>query len=89
MGHHSHHANHTHDPKLQAHLEKVAKRDHRVEHIFRRILHVMEQVIATITMLALMGALVMEIVHMFSAGSAYFADVNHMLHNLLTIVVGL
>ena len=26
---------------------------------------------------------------MFSTGSEYFADVSHMLHNLLTIVVGL
>ena len=26
---------------------------------------------------------------MIASGSAYFADVNHMLHNLLTIVVGL
>ena len=89
MSHHSHHSQHTNDPKLQAHLEKVAKRDHRVEHIFRRILHVMEQIIATITMLSLMGALTMEILHMLSAGGEYFTDVNHMLHNLLTIVVGL
>ena len=35
------------------------------------------------------GALGLEVYHMFSTGSAYFADVNHMLHNLLTIVVGL
>ena len=86
MSHHSHHSN---DPKLQAHLEKVAKRDHRVEHIFRRVLHVMEQIIAIITMLSLMGALAMELMHMFTGGSEYFTDVNHMLHNLLTIVVGL
>ena len=26
---------------------------------------------------------------MFTEGATYFADVNHMLHNLLTIVVGL
>ena len=89
MSHHSHHSQHNNDPKLRAHLEKVAKRDYRVEHIFRRILHVMEQIIATITMLSLMGALTMEILHMLSAGGEYFTDVNHMLHNLLTIVVGL
>ena len=85
----SHHTTHSNDPKIQAHIEKIAKRDRRVEHIFRRALHVMEQVIATITVIALMGALGLELYHMFTAGSEYFADVNHMLHNLLTIVVGL
>ena len=85
----SHHVPHSDDPKVQAYIDKIARRDHRTEHIFRRILHVLERFIAAITLLALMGALGLEIVHMFTAGSAYFADVNHMLHNLLTIVVGL
>ena len=85
----THHAPHSNDPKIQAHIEKVAKRDRRVEHIFRRALHVMEQIIATITVVALLGALGIEVFHMFTAGTAYFADVEHMLHNLLTIVVGL
>ena len=77
------------DPYLQKFLEKAAKRDHRSEHIFRRILHVIERFIAAITILALMGALGIELYHMFTTGSEYFADVSHMLHNLLTIVVGL
>ena len=77
------------DPYLQAFLEKAAKRDHRSEHIFRRVLHVIERFIAAITILALMGALGIELYHMFTTGSEYFADVSHMLHNLLTIVVGL
>ena len=85
----SHHVPHSDDPKVQAYIDKIARRDHRTEHIFRRILHVLERFIAAITLLALIGALGLEIVHMFTAGSAYFADVNHMLHNLLTIVVGL
>ena len=85
----SHHAPHSSDPKIQAHIEKIAKRDRRIEHIFRRALHVMEQGIAAITMIALMGALGLEIFHMFTTGSEYFADVSHMLHTLLTIVVGL
>ena len=85
----SHHAPHSNDPKIQAYIEKISRRDRRIEHLFRRALHVMERFIATITMCALMGALALEIVHMFTTGSAYFADVNHMLHNLLTIVVGL
>ena len=84
-----HNTPHSDDPKIQAYFDRLVKRDRRVEHIFRRVLHVLERFIATITILALMGALGLEIVHMFTTGSAYFADVNHMLHNLLTIVVGL
>jgi len=85
----SHHVPHSDDPKIQAYIEKVARRDRRTEHLFRRILHVIERFIAAITIFALLGALGLEIVHMFTEGSGYFADVNHMLHNLLTIVVGL
>ena len=77
------------DPYLQKYFEKAAKRDHKSEHIFRRILHVIERIIAAITLLALLGALGIELYHMFTTGSEYFADVSHMLHNLLTIVVGL
>ena len=77
------------DPYLQVYLEKAAKRDHRSEHIFRRVLHVIERFIAAITIMALMGALGIELYHMFTTGSEYFADVGHMLHNLLSIVVGL
>ncbi len=85
----SHHPPKTDNPKVQAYYEKVAKRDHYVEHLFRRALHVIERVIAAITILALLGALALELYHMFTSGSEYFADVNHMLHNLLIIVVGL
>lgn len=77
------------DPKVKAYYEKVDKHDHRVEHLFRRAIHIMEQGIAAVTMLALLGALGMEIYQMFTTGSAYFADVEHLLHNLLSIVVGL
>ena len=77
------------DPYLQAYLKKAAKRDHRSEHLFRRVLHVIERFIAAITILALLGALGIEMYHMFTSGTEYFADVSHMLHNLLGIVVGL
>ena len=87
MSHHRNH--HSDDPHIQAYLEKAHKRDRRVEHYFRRILHVLEQLIATITIIALLGSLGIEIYNMFSTGAEYFADVNHMLHNLLTVVVGL
>ena len=85
----SHHYPQFDDPQIQAYIAKIEKRDHRWEHLFRRVLHVIERFIAIITILALLGALGLEIYHMFSAGSEYFADVSHMLHNLLTIVVGL
>ncbi len=77
------------DPKAQAKIEKILRRDRHVEHMFRHALHLMERGIALITMIALLGALGIEVYHMFTSGSAYFADVSHMLHNLLNIVVGL
>ena len=85
----SHHTPRSDDPKIQAYLDKITKRDHRTEHIFRRILHILERFIAAITICALLGALSLEMYHMLNGGMAYFEDVNHMLHNLLTIVVGL
>ena len=77
------------DPQIQEYIAKIEKRDRRWEHMFRRVLHIIERFIAVITIVALLGALGLEIYHMFSTGSEYFADVSHMLHNLLTIVVGL
>ena len=49
----------------------------------------MEWVIAGITLIALVGALGIEVANMFAEGTAYFADVSPILHNLLSIVVGL
>ena len=80
---------HSDNPKVQAYLERLALRDRRVEHYFRRALHVIERFIAIITILALMGALGIEIQRMFTSGPEYFEDVSHMLHTLLNIVVGL
>ena len=83
------HTPHSEDPKVQAYLQKTAKRDHRVDSIFRRVLHWIERFIAVITIISLLGTLGIEIYHMFTSGGEYFADVSHMLHNLLAIVVGL
>ena len=83
-GHHTR----SNDPKLDARMQKAAHRDRWSDHIFRRILHVIERFIAVLTILALLAALIMEIYTMIQDLS-YFADVHHMLHNLLTIVVGL
>ena len=84
----SHHTPHSNDPKVQAHLEKLNRHDHAVDHIFRRALHFIERVIAVITIIALLGALGLEIYEMFTV-EGYFREVSHVLHNLLTIVVGL
>lgn len=83
------HTPETNDPKLQEYLKKAAIHDHRSEHIFRRILHILERTIAAITLIALVGALGVEIFRMFTNGIEYFSDVNNMLHHLLLIVVGL
>lgn len=76
------------NPKIQAHIERLERRDRRVEHFFRRCLHLLEQSIAGITILVLMISLGVEIVTMVSEPE-YFQDVSHFLHNILTIVIGL
>ena len=86
-GHHHHH-HETKDPKLNERMQKAAHRDRWSDNIFRRILHVIERFIAILTILALVAALIMEIWTMIQDVS-YFSDVHHMLHNLLTLVVGL
>ena len=80
-----HHVPYSDDPEVQAHL---AKRDHAVDHLFRRALHYIERFIAIITIIALLAALGLEVYEMFTT-EGYFADTHHILHNLLTIVVGL
>ena len=85
----SHHMPKSDNPKVQAYLDRIARRDRRVEHYFRRALHVIERFIAVITILALMGALGIEIQRMITTGQEYFTDVSSMLHTLLNIVVGL
>ena len=75
-------------PKQKTFLTREEKHDHRVEHIFRRMLHFLEQAIAAMTILVLLVALGLEVVQMFTA-EGYFADISTYLHNILTIVVGL
>lgn len=69
-------------------LDRLKKRDHKTEHIFRIILHTLERVIASLTILVLIAALVLEIIQMFTV-EGYLTDVSGYLHNVLTIVVGL
>ena len=83
-----HHVPHSDDPKVQAYIDKLSKRDRTVDHFFRRALHFIERIIAVITIVALLAALGLEIYEMFTL-EGYFREVDHLLHNLLTIVVGL
>ena len=80
---------HCADSGTQMQTDKKAGFGHRIEQVIRRALKIMEWLIAGITVIALVGALGMEVVQMFTTGTEYFADVSHMLHNLLSIVVGL
>ena len=84
----SHNVPHSDDPKVQAYIDKLTKRDRTVDHLFRRALHHIERIIAVITIVALLAALGLEVYEMFTE-QGYFQEVNHLLHNLLTIVVGL
>lgn len=61
---------------------------HRMNHIFRLILRYLEQCIAALTVLVLIGALGLEIYHMISV-DGYFTDMSTYLHSILNIVVGL
>ena len=84
----SSHSNIPADPKLEARQAKLEKHDHRVEHVFRRILHFIERAIAAITIIVLVVALGIELYKMY-ADTAYLQDIGNYLHNVLTIVVGL
>ena len=76
------------DPKFAARVAKQEKRDHKVNHVYRRILHIIERVIATVTLVVLLVALGLEIYNMFTT-AGYMTDISHYLQNVLTIVVGL
>ena len=52
-------------------------------------LHVIERFIAIITILILLAALTLEIYQIIISGAEYLSDDSHILHELLTIVVGM
>ena len=87
MSQHYHNKSNLH-PKQRAQMERAEKHDSRLNYVFRRILHWIERVIAAATVIALVTALAVEIRFMFIT-PGYFEDISHLLHNLLTIVVGL
>ena len=60
----------------------------KMEVVFRKILHVLEFVIALLTLFVVLGMLGLEVYKMFTVPD-YFATLDNYLHNILTIVVGL
>lgn len=79
----------TYDQQCREEREtRAAKRDQRLDRVLRRVLYVIERIIAVFTILALLFALGVEMCHMCRA-PGYFSDISQLLHNLLAIVVGL
>jgi len=81
----------TQTPKEQKHAErreKIIKRSHTVEHIFRYILHLIERFVASVTLIVLIIALGIEI-YTLIVDPSHLTDINEFLHHILTIVVGL
>lgn len=60
----------------------------KVEIVFRKILHVLEFVIALMTLCVVVGMLALEVYKMCTV-TDYFSTLDNYLHNILTIVVGL
>ena len=58
------------------------------ETFIHKLLHILERIIAYITLIVLIGMLGLELYRMFTV-AGYFSSVNTYLHNILTIVVGL
>lgn len=60
----------------------------RISRLFRKALHLLEQVIAAISFVVLIAALGVEVYRMITA-PGYFSEVDTCMQNILTIVVGL
>ena len=60
----------------------------KVVHIFRKILHWLEGIIATMTLIVLVGMVFQEVYRMFTVAD-YFHGIDTYLHTILTLVVGL
>ena len=77
------------NPKVQKQIDKIEKHGSRVQHLILHTLHVIERFIAIITIVILLAALALEIYQIIIGGAEYLSDVSHILHELLTIVVGM
>lgn len=76
------------EKRLAGAIDSAERRDGLVERLFHRSLHILERVVAVITLAVLVAALALEIGRMFTV-PGYFTDVEGYLHSALTIVVGL
>lgn len=68
--------------------EKTLHTPEKITLLFRRGLHLLEQIIAGVTFVVLVAALGMEVFRMATV-PGYFSDIETYLHSVLTIVVGL
>jgi hypothetical protein len=85
-----------HREKARQRLEKIEKHTHQSEHVYRLILHLLERTIASICIVVLVIALILQICAMFGLDIAalpvdlsHFTDMNTYLHDITTVVVGL
>ena len=62
---------------------------HKVVAAIQKILHILEFVISVLTLIVLVGMLSLEIYQMCTVPGEYFTSLDHYLHSILTIVVGL
>lgn len=76
------------DAKLDEHIRKTEERASRTQHIFRHILHLLERIIASITLVVLVISLGIQLYELVTHPGS-MADVSTFLHHTLTIVVGL
>lgn len=60
----------------------------KTETFMHKVLHILEGIIAILTLIVLIGMLGMEVYKMFTVAD-YFYSVDTYLHNVLTLVVGL
>lgn len=79
----------TDNPQVQKRVDKIVKHNSRTQHLILHALHIIERFIAIVTIVILLAALALEIYQIIIGGAAYLSDVNHILHELLTIVVGM
>ncbi len=61
---------------------------HKIEKVLHYVVEIVEIIIAVITLCAMGYLLFLEVYQMFTVDD-YFSDPTHLLHNVLTIVIGL
>ena len=77
----------TQEQKYAERQAKIEKHHRRSDHFFRHVLHYAERIVASITLLVLIIAVGYQI-FLLLTDLEYLFDIQHFLHNILTIVVG-